>query len=1010
MHSMSRFVRALIVGALVLPSAMTATAKGADLAQEIARAQELDFGAFCLTDLPRGVVSVGQGIFTPDGIWLPVTIRIQAGGGARKPKAFFFDASRPPDPRLRSCAAGGGEVVPILRGTLVDGTIVAAFRPPNGRGDSSRWQIEPGGLDVTFGRVDTHLKKLYGATLRPTGGSGGASLAGRQLEVTNPHSQIFYDLSANLQGGVVRVGTTDVQLSGASLEVAAGPSITIDLACRYDPNRPDLGRVSFDVDVTTGATLFVQGQCHRDGVDFPASIWKSAGLEIDSTATHANRVALVGGETGAALAVTGLRLQAGELRYGPRPSLVATTPQPVAVDELAGPVPNSEAALVLADGTWSGLRTTGAAVQLAGGAVRGTAEIALRSLSADAMAGSLRLAAPSVAPLEAVLSRLAADRLVFDFEGKKTDLKVNGELLARAVGAGALAWQEQDRTLTFESTGGSADASGAEFAFALESPAGKMVLSNPTGAGPRLEGVIRQLVLRGVFRTASGESPPRVSVPPGGLRVDLGIAASTGSLLFGSPAQFPAAALAVSTPKGFELSPGQASGDLVVSAAAIVLPSPALSFADETAGFRLDVPISTTGRVVLHMELASAAVALESGQFHAEGIGGAALGGGTVTVSGIKLVSPAVSLAVLDIMVAQGVGLVAGQRLTFQTQVVEHPGTPYWRAEMAAGDSVVLPAFEAVLGTVANAITVEHVTLHDLKVAAVRGEFKTSDGFAVAGSDLQFGAHRLTESTIDHGSVSVGGGSFAVAHRDNGSAIDAHAELVGFNLTLDGPLEQLNGGGALQLRNISVNGKYRLAVGDCSEADRWRITGAVDIDAANLSLTLAQGRTTGGVDISGGKAYVVNDGSPQRCDWDEPKKIADEKWAIFSLPCGLEGFPPHLKMCDVKMIIVPALVISIHWAATLYSLQDSATIASAHLSVNGGDGLQVCLRHLELSPPLIAASYLPTPNTSGVPLVGKLLDDLLRGAAALVESPILNAIGDGVALGSWLQSRLFPSC
>ncbi len=978
--------------------------------------QEFDFGAFCISDLGSGSVTVGQSISQPDGIWWPVKITINPKLGHKVPHAIFFDKPipSPPNGMFESCTKRAklrGDITPILEGQLNRGVISAYYRPASGA-ETNRWQIDPGGLDVEFGKVDTHLKRLFGAKLLPIGRSGNESLSGRKLWVTNPAKSIFFNLSASAQTGTIRIATTDVQLAGVTLAIGEDARVTTDLSCPYDPSLGELGRVAFDIDVTNGAFSFVAGQCFRDGLDFTAGQWRAAGLEADVLAAHADKFTLLGAEKGASINLENLLLNLRALRHGPAPSVVVTPTKPVQVASLRGSVANSEEIARLEGVLWSGLRTDDASVVLGDKAISGTASLDIRSISDDSMAGRIELSKPEIPVLTAVLTSASLEHLVLELQGKKAALQVRGALKLPNFRGGVLSILDQPQPLSF-SLADTNDEEGVRFHFGLDLPGamGRVTLTDALGQQISVEGQLKRLLLSGDFFSGGTRAAPRVRVGRGGLQAGLAVQVSRKPLLFGSTTQFVGASLAVSAPEGFEVGPGTSKGALELAAAGLVIPDPRLAFADRENNFKLAAPIRTVGAAALRMDLATGAVSLQSGDLHLEQVSGSAVSQQPISLAGIALTSPEISLGTLDVIAANGSGTVRGQGLTFKVKQVEHPGQPYWRVAMSAEQSFSLPSFEATLGQSQGAIDITRVVLHNLSLSASEGVFKTADGFAVTGHGISVSAGAISEDAIQQGMISIDSGSLDVSHQDSASVTHGKADLAGFRLSLDGPKDQISGSGSLRLQNISVGGTYALDVGPCPANQHWKVTGAVDISQADLSLTLDHGRVSGSsLDFSGGKAYVVNAGDDQRCEWDEPKTISEEKWAIFSLPCGLEGFPPHVKMCDVKTIIVPRVDIQIHWIAELFSLQVSGAIKSASLRLNGQEGLRICMRELTLNPPLINASYAPNFNQNNIPLVGNLVRDLIRGTATLFESSIANSFGDAASLTTWLQAKLLPSC
>jgi hypothetical protein len=260
----------------------------------------------------------------------------------------------------------------------------------------------------------------------------------------------------------------------------------------------------------------------------------------------------------------------------------------------------------------------------------------------------------------------------------------------------------------------------------------------------------------------------------------------------------------------------------------------------------------------------------------------------------------------------------------------------------------------------------------------------------------------LSEEVITNGGVSIASGNFGVATQGaTANQLSAKAVFDNFTLSsLNGSKDDLSGTGAIHLHDISLDGKFAIPINPkCGGG--WKLTGAFDISEARIGLSMKEGRVAGSTNITQGRAYVVNDGE-SNCSWNEDYTLVEEQWADVN-PCGLWG-----GSCHIKTIVVPAIKGAINWEASLIKLDASASITEATISVGGGGAAHLCIRQLNLSPPVIIATY--TPSIQKGNFVADFVHDLIHTLAAGIESLVASSIGTQASLVTYLSSALGTIC
>jgi hypothetical protein len=971
------------------------------------KAKEIDVGSFCLSNIPAesGVVAVGQSHVNADGsVWWEVRIRV-APNAQIKPTAYFYSKLRQPNTTegVTKCSETGN--LAFLKGKLDSANIYAYYRPgthlpPPAKSESPRWEIEPGKLSVNFGRAEAQIGPLFGATVIANDARGNVStLTGRSLEVTNPSSELFFDQTNNKQTGVLAISTTDVILSKAQLVVGTKAE-AVDLACRY-LSGPNQGRVTFTRNVSTGEAGFVSGECSKSEIDLLADDWSEANVTTAVASAHAKKITLTGDPAEPRLTLAQLTFETQSLTYGAGTATITPSSQ-VGVRSLSGFVAPSADHLRIVKPSWNGLAVSGGLKIGSSFPLTGTGDANFAAISEENVDGGFTLKQASLPALGAIVP-IAITNMAIKFVGPPTSPFVSGSLEASSIQLSALGLQQKIGPLAFQSDPAVADGLAFGFDLDLSTPQGEFTLGDPNGENVRVKGQLKKLHMKGDLKLASGSGEPSISVAPGGLVLDGAVAASVSPLVLGSPVQFVGASVSLSSPGGLNFSKSHATGGINLDAKALILATPSVAFANPDQGFLVQAPMRTEGAATIQFDIGSGKAKIHNARIVADNLEAKGLDTAkSVSISGITLVSPDLTLGNLTVSITEGAGLIQGKNLHFITDEMTHDGAPYWKVRLAAGTGLSVPSFDAHLGDTDKDLEIEDVSIEGLKLDGLSAEFRSADGFDVRGTTFHISADILTEKAITNGDVSIASGDFGVATKDaTASQLSAKAAFDNFALSsLNGSKDDLSGTGAIHLHDISLDGKFSIPINPkCGGG--WKLTGAFDISEARIGLSMKEGKVAGSTNITQGKAYVVNDGQ-SNCSWNEDYTLVEEQWADVN-PCGLWG-----GSCHIKTIVVPAIKGSINWEADLISLDASATITEATISVGGGNSAHLCIRQLNLSPPVIVATY--TPSIQKGNFVADLMHDLIRGFGAAIESGIVNSFGLEASYISYLSSALGTIC
>jgi hypothetical protein len=996
-HPFLRWWSVLGLGAMlaILPppaEGQVSTDRAPEAVVALERAREIDLGPFCLSNLPAGSVTVGAARFATDAIWWEVTVDVARGAGtARRPRAFFFERSRPAALSLEECSRRMEGVQATLAGDLNRATMRALFMPPQG-GRPARWQVEPNELEVEFGRVETQFRPLFGGRFQPEG---------RLLWVTNPQRLLI--TAAQPQQGVLRLSTTDVELKGAKILLAQGlPEIELDLGA---PSTR--GRIELDLDISNGALSLVGGEFAASRVELPAGTWSGAGLEVELGGGSAGTLALRGSMEGARLVVRALSMEAPRLRHLAAPVASAEVAGELRVAEVSGPVADSETSARLEAPRWQGLAAEATTIEVMGasGAVElaGAGSLRLESLDAESASGVLEIGRPEIPRLARVTRDLALGELVLDFAGAKSAPEVAGTLGLAALRWGALALADLSQpAVALRSLPRQEGPLRFDFELPAGAVGGRFRLVGPAGEQVIVEGGVERLALAGTFDPGLDGGEPRLRVAPGGLDVAVAAEASVEPLLFGSRAQFARGSFTVGSPEGFEASSPGATGSLELLVEALALPDPALAFHDPSGTFLLQAPLRFETAAAVRFDLATAVPRLHRGRLLVEGLDARAADDRRIEAGGLVLTAPALAIARLEVEVEDGEGEVRGEGLRFEAHQAEHAGPPSWRVLLE--DPLLIPRFEASLGGSAEAMELRSFHLYDLELAAREAEVRSPDGFTVRGAGARVALATLSDDAID-GEMSIASGTLDVDTRGGGSATSGSTGFEDFTLSLRRVGDELSGRGRVRLDDLSLAIGSRLEVGRCPAERRWGIRTILDAGRVDLTFALDRDGIEGEVVVPRAAVRVEDDGY-SRCEWDQTHRIVEPKWAIFDVPCGLDGL--KIRMCRVKTQVTPPVDVELHWVAELHDLQFSSQIRDLRVELAGSQGVRVCPGEILFNPPLVIANYHPNLREGAVPIVGDLLRDLIRGAATGFESALANVLGSQAAVLNLLRDTLVP--
>ena len=212
----------------------------------------------------------------------------------------------------------------------------------------------------------------------------------------------------------------------------------------------------------------------------------------------------------------------------------------------------------------------------------------------------------------------------------------------------------------------------------------------------------------------------------------------------------------MASPGGLSFGKSKASANLDLDAQALIIATPSLAFSNPDQGFLVQAPLHTEGAATIQFDIDSGKAKICNGRIIADHLEAKGLDTvKSVASSGITLVSPDVTLGNLTVSVTEGSGLIQGSDLHFVTDEMTHDGSPYWTVKLAPQTGPSIPKFDAHLGNTENDLNIEDVSIEGLNLDGLSAEFRSTDGFEVAGTTFRISADMLTEKLRKNGTVSI---------------------------------------------------------------------------------------------------------------------------------------------------------------------------------------------------------------------------------------------------------------
>lgn len=953
------------------------------IAGQLRGARSFDFGAFCLSDIPKGtIVEVGPPDFTNDGTWRQVVVRVDKAA-ARKPRIFFFGGIRRESGLFSRCGADlPPNVRRILEGNINEGKLKFRILDP-AAGFSQAFEIDHDEFNVEIGRVRADFLPLYGGKVAPEGVRLEVSNVGRF--VANPRTPLNTD--DNILMGQLRIGSYGLTLRDAKLFL---PGKTSELRASLSSG-PD--GVALNVDIPSGQLSLYKGVFRATAVDLPPGPLSIGGAEFDLASGRTATLDLVGrAEKGEPLMRLGkVSLTARTILHTGPPVARLIPTEPVTIGEVAGSLAPDQGAAQLLEAHATDVRVPKVEMALGGTldrpALRGRGSVVITALDGASLSGEARLATPDLLAAKGAVSEVAAREIRLQFQGEKPALKLAGQLDMNAARLRTLDFAGLERTLVgFEGQMGDGEL-GLQFSVDTSTPAGRWSFADPTGAVIMLEGAVRQLKAAGTLWLGSSASPPRLQMDPGAFRLAADGTAVRHTLAFGTAADQTSlsADVDLQSASGFTVTKEGVDGRVELATSLLVLTEPSLSFNDPSTGqFRIQAPLRFDAGATLGIQLADLGVTVIQGHAIVDNLGAEGLTTDPIKLADLEVASPKLSMERLEIDVRNEVGTVKGRGLVFEANGIKHTADPHWEID---APNPRIPEFEATLGRANDAVVLKEGRVRDLEFHADRGSYRSRDGFTVSGEGITVKASRLSESAIEGGRIAISRGSIGLDVSDGGTRTTGSTRFDAFEIKADGSKKDLVGSGHVRLADLQIDHQFSIIQDKCGQD--LQLKASLGVGAVDIGLHLEHGDLHGNARV-GGPRVRLSDTSFDSCEWNDHWNV-DVAELVTTPICWIPLIGKAICKEIQKTVKIPVQV-PIRYRVDIVQIDVPGSADHIDLDLRGAQGIGFCVHGAKLDSlnRIQLFSVRPTFQASGDvgEALKKVFDTIVGVGVGVVESAL----------------------
>lgn len=962
-----------------------------------------DFGAFCISDIAAGQITrVGPPRITPEGQWREFTITVKKDA-PKKPRLYLFRDLRKTPGSYTECRATLPQgVTRIIQGTVRFGTLNFRMlvRPTGDR--AVALQIEDDQLDLNLVGISSNFNPLYGGSVVPDG---------NELRITNvgefeANQKLIGEPSDNVLSGVLRVGSTQLRLTGADV-LLPGSSNPLDV------NFSTTKGVALDVAVPSGSLTLHKGTFTSGRISFPKTPLRFAGVATEDAVGTIARISLTGqeGRSEPLAEMHQLSLTATAVVHDASPYAHVTPSGPVTVGKLAGLLSAERATAAIPLPAAIDVKATRAALRMGGSpespGITGSGDLQISRIDATSIDGVAAISEPVFAHRVVPLSDVEVRTARIEVHGAKETATISGTADLSRARLSTLDLRDTTQVVsTFQGNLGPGEIA-IPFRVDTAAPTGRWAITDPTGATITLEGTLKRLAITGTLYVAPALEDSRVEVTPGSLTLSVAGSAVRRSLVFGVPAERTeiSAALEVTSPAGFVVRRAGATGSVHVTTDVLLAHDPQLVFdAPDGSAFEIQAPVRFDTGATVGIDLATVDVSLVRGRAALQQIGARSITNAPARIADMELTAASLTLASLALSFDNGRGTVRGTGLEFAAAGIRHLEDPIWELD---APNPRIPSFEASLGNVMTGIVVEDARVFDIRFTAANGRYESKDGFVVNGQAVTISADELTEEAITNGLIAVGSGSVELHFANPTGDSTGSTTFSDFRVTATGTKERLSGTGSIVLDDLRVSHTFPIITDECQ--DRVRLRANAGLGRLAVNVQLLDSALTGAA--RGGRLGVaVKETGHDSCEF-RKKYSVDVVKTVSRSVCWFDLFD---KICDLVTEHIKVRVdVPVLWRVKIHNVHIPAEAESFAIQLHSADGVGVCINNVKAKTTgrIQHAVVYPTFDARGdlAELVKKTFEAAMEATIGLAETAILNTATNLLGLITEIASPDFCS-
>lgn len=914
-------------------------------------------------------------------------VQIGLGNTSSRPIIRFF-RNTPTGALGSTCRSLKGDV--ILSGDI-DRIRLNAVSSVFKSGQPAFLRIDPTGLSVTVGHVQSGLATLFGGTI---------NLAGSKAWIE--HSEQLLNIEGQPPQGAIEITSWARRLKGAHFVIQEGESAkSFDMSSLRE-------NVTIRVPLTGATTELFEGGFKGDPPEIsvptfslPAISFKGSMLDIGAVTVSRFKK-----KTILALSRTSVRYQAARATTK-QSSLIFQAAGLATIDQLEATVPPSGPSLQLRTPALQGLVAKGSDCKskIAGESFIETGRCYVSIASADDRTAEIKVNTEEVkaTPFSFVFKSLPSTTVSYSVNQAPDADTFSARMTPLAANVGKVGFDDlKDLVLApTKIAGGSVR---IPISISIPKGTGGFSFTNEIGT-VSAKGALNEFKVAGVFVISpEAPSPWALQIPKGSLSFSGSSLVTSEPILYGGRPQFAGIGIAFTAISDLTIAKQRAEGLILFTPDLTTILDPKISLGRSSEGITFKAPAYLEAKASLSIDIRNGSVNVETGQLRIENAMAIVEPDHPATVGDVKIEDGSVQFVKLQATFLKGLGRIEVEKL--QATAKRLSSVPRAEggkmADQVSWSGVTKDAFRSDFIAAeagrdeknGNRLKLEHVVIRNTCVGVTDATVGKDNAFIARGKSLQICVKVWSDDELK-GKLEFRDGA-VIAEADD---VQGRIRIPAIDLAITGGSPaQPSGTGTILTTNVSasattnIDPKFR-----CNGVPDFQlIKAATDVSAAGgaMAVTLTNGLLSGGGGISFFNGHLHNtaqyDCRGEILDWKlwNAVKIKTYVW------CPTWSKPG--RTCLKELTVIPEGRVTIDSRTKVYSLTADLSALNPQLRINQEGAktkIKACPGKFVQATPVIVASYTFQPRTP-VPAFDRFVGDLTGYVAAPFETILLTGIAN----------------